>query len=173
MKKLFILFVSVFVFAACATATIDNMGLVTNPKLNNAQKVFVALPQDGVYHNIKYAYSGQQVQQAFFETLSQYSMEVVMAESFQSIEDAKKQAQKVQAQILIYPIITHWEDRNTPWSGLRDKVRLNVQVYSVVDNKLIDKSSLYATNRWLTFVNAAPANLLKRIVPPYVGNLYQ
>lgn len=135
--------------------------------------MFLCLPQDGVYQNIKYAYSGQQVQHAFFESLSRFGAEVVLGETFQSIEDAKKQAQKVQAQILIYPIITHWEDRNTPWSGMRDKVRINVQVYSVADNKLIDKSSLYATNRWIALVNAAPANLLKKIVPSYVENLYQ
>ena len=91
----------------------------------------------------------------------------------QNLTEAKKNAADIHAQILVYPVITHWEDRNTPWSGLRDKVRINVQVYDIGTCAMIDKTSLYATNRWLALVNAAPSNLLKKIIWPYVERLYR
>lgn len=173
MKKIILLFSAVFCLAGCATANIERMNTVQSPVLTGQEKVFVALPRDGAYQNVQYTYSGQQVQQAFFEELSHYAADVVLGNEVMSLETAQAQAKKVHAQVLFYPVITHWEDRNTPWSGLRDKVRVNVQVYSVGTDKVLDRTSLYATNRWFAFVNAAPANLLKKIVNPYLKQLYQ
>lgn len=175
MKKTILCLGALFLLAGCATADIDRIGTVqaAAPVLSGEQKVLVALPKDGVYQNIKYDYSGQQVQQAFFEALSFEAGNVVLANQVQSLDDSLAYAGNIGAQVLVYPVITHWEDRNTPWSGLRDKIRVNVQVYSVASGKVLDRTSLYATNRWVSFVNAAPANLLKKVVNPYIKQLYR
>lgn len=173
MKKTILWLGVLFLCAGCATADIDRTGSVTasSAVFTADQKVLVALPKDGVFQNIKYDDSGQQVQQSFLEALSFTAGEVALAERVMSLDESLAYAGQIGAQVLVYPVITHWEDRNTPWSGLRDKVRINVQVYSVGPNKVLDRTSLYATNRWFAFVNAAPANLLKKIVNPYVRQL--
>lgn len=173
MKKTILWLGALFLLAGCATADIDRMGSVPTASavFTAERKVLVALPKDGVFQNIKYNYSGQQVQQSFLEELSFVTGEVVLADRVMPLEEALAYADKIGAQVLVYPVITHWEDRNTPWSGLRDKIRINVQVYSVGPNKVLDRTSLYATNRWFAFVNAAPSNLLKKIVPPYIRQL--
>lgn len=173
MKKIMLWLGAAFLLAGCATADIERIGTASasSAVFTAEQKVLVALPKDGVFQNIKYDYSGQQVQQSFFEALSFTTGEVVPAERVMPLEEALAYAGKIGAQVLVYPVITHWEDRNTPWSGLRDKIRITVQVYSVGPNKVLDRTSLYATNRWFSFVNAAPANLLKKIVNPYVRQL--
>lgn len=174
MKSKIWLLISVLWLAGCATADINRAGAAkaVSPVLSAEQKICISLPKDGVYHNIKYDYSGQQVQQAFANALDYYGNEVVLADKELSVEDARAYAGRIGADVLVYPVITHWEDRNTPWSGMRDKVGITVQVYSIGANKMVDKTSLYATNRWFAFVNAAPANLLDKIVKPYIKQLY-
>lgn len=175
MKRLFTVLAVALFCSACATATVEKLNVQNGVPLNagETQKIYISLPKDGIYQNIKYEYSGQQVQHSFFEAFSRHSDDVILGEKVQNLTEAKKTAADIHAQILVYPVITHWEDRNTPWSGLRDKVRINVQVYDIGTGAMIDKTSLYATNRWLALVNAAPSNLLKKIIWPYVERLYR
>ena len=174
MQKIILSLIFAICLQACATATIEKLNTHTSSAISadTPQTIYIALPKDGVYKTIQYPYSGQQVQQAFFEAFSRYSDEVILGSTVQNFQEAKDSALAVRAQILVYPVIIHWEDRNTPWSGLRDKVRINVQVFNVNTDVAIDKTSLYATNRWLALLNAAPSNLLKKIIWPYVEQLY-
>ncbi len=159
----------------CATANIERLSQSQDKGtvLQGGERVFVALPEDGVFEGHHYTDSGKYVQQYFYDSLLRYADTVINAVKVLPLEEAKAEAKRQNAEILIYPGIVHWEDRNTMWSGLRDKVRINVIVYSLADNKTLDKTSLYATNAWFTFVHARPENRLRTIIPPYVKALYQ
>ncbi|MGN0022702.1 MAG: DUF4823 domain-containing protein [Elusimicrobiaceae bacterium] len=194
-KIIYLLFV--ILFAGCATADIDHLSQVQyqGALLQSEQKIFVALPKDGAFGHIDYINSGRDVQQSFYDNFLRYTDQVILAKVELSIDEAKSQALKQNADILVYPVISHWEDRNnginqnvgilvypvishwedrnTPWSGLRDKVRINITVYSVKDGRTLDKTTMYATNNWLAFVNANPQNRLKTIIDPYVKALYK
>ena len=172
-KIIYLLFV--ILFAGCATADIDHLSQVQyqGAVLQSEQKIFVALPKDGAFGHIDYINSGRDVQQSFYDNFLRYTDQVILAKVELSIDEAKSQALKQNADILVYPVISHWEDRNTPWSGLRDKVRINITVYSVKDGRTLDKTTMYATNNWLAFVNANPQNRLKTIIDPYVKALYK
>ena len=166
--------VAALLLVGCATASIEHLSNSQDrgAVLYGGEHVFVSLPKDGVFEGHDYTDSGYYVQQYFYDNLLRYTDHIVCATTVLSFEAAKAEARKHNAQILIYPSIVHWEDRNTAWSGLKDKVRINVIVYSLQENKILDKTSLYATNAWLTFVQAAPQNRLKTIIPPYVKALY-
>ncbi len=166
---------SVILFAGCATADVEHLSQLQyqGAVLQNEQKIFVALPKDGSFGHIDYINSGREVQQSFYDNFLRYTDQVTLAREELSLDEAKDLALKQNADILAYPTILHWEDRNTPWSGLRDKVRINIIIYSVRDGRTLDKTTMYATNNWLSFVNAAPQNRLKTIIDPYVKGLYK
>lgn len=174
MKILFSVMMALLL-TGCATANIEHLFSSDNVHgvLQGNETVFIALPQDGVFEGHTYVSSGRYVQEYFYDNVLRYADNVINATQPLSLAEAQEEAKTQKADVLIYPRIVHWEDRNTPWSGLRDKVRINVQVYSLAGNKVLDKTSLYATNRWLTFVNAAPQNRLKTIIDPYVQSLYK
>lgn len=174
MKKVSCLLMALLL-VGCATANIERLSQSQDAcaVLRGNEKVFVALPEDGVFEGHHYTDSGKYVQQYFYDNLLRYTDNVVNATKVLSLDEAKAETKKQNAEILIYPGIVHWEDRNTMWSGIRDKVRINVIVYSLVDNKTLDKTSLYATNAWFTFVQARPQNRLRTIIPPYVKALYE
>jgi hypothetical protein len=95
-----------------------------------------------------------------------------MGNTAESLNDTKEIAEKEGADILVYPIISHWEDRNTAWSGRRDKVQVEILVLALKDNLTIDKSSLKATSNSIVFVNGSPEDLLHRVFTEYVSKLY-
>lgn len=174
MKKVSCLLMALLL-VGCATANIERLSQPQDARavLRGNEKVFVALPEDGTFEGHHYTDSGKYVQQYFYDNLLRYADNVVNATKVLPLEEAKAEAKRQNAEILIYPTIIHWEDRNTMWSGIRDKIRINVIVYSLVDNKTLDKTSLYATNAWATFIQARPENRLKTIIPPYVKALYE
>ena len=176
MKKLVILGLAIL-FVGCATAKVEKLSAnFRTPVLTAQQRVFIALPQDGAYQNRKYEYTGQQVQQAFFDQFSRYADDVRLTNQVLSAEQAQKTAYGQQAEILVYPIITLWEDRNTSYSAMRDKVKISVFIYDVKSGRLLDKTALYATSssmRWTWWGNPSPERLLKKVINPYVKSLYQ
>lgn len=174
MKKVSCLLMALLL-VGCATANIERLSQAQEQRavLQGGESVFVALPEDGVFETHHYTASGKYVQQYFYDNLLRYTDNVINATTVLPLEEAKAEAKRQNAEILIYPGIVHWEDRNTMWSGIRDKVRINVIVYSLREGRTLDKTSLYATNAWATFIQARPENRLKTIIPPYVKALYE
>ena len=176
MKKI-IVFVLAGVLAGCATAKVENLSNTSykSPVIQAQQKVFVALPQDGTYENKKYEYSGKQVQQNFFDEISRYANEAVLADRVLSAQQARQVAWNQRAEVFVYPIITSWEDRNTAYSTMRDKIKINVSVYETRTGALLDRTSLYATGgsiQWFGWGNPSPSRLLNKVIRPYVKKLY-
>ena len=69
MKRLFTVLAVALFCSACATATIEKLNVQNGVPLNagETQKIYISLPKDGIYQNIKYEYSGQQVQHSFLK----------------------------------------------------------------------------------------------------------
>ena len=90
------------------------------------------------------------------------------ANSVKTNDQNMKDAKANNASVLVVPQITLWEDRNTPWSGKRDKVKLILTSYDVSKNKTMNRAVLYGTNRWFTFVNNRPSVLLDAMISKYL-----
>ena len=142
-----------------------------SPIILPKQKVFVSLPLDGFYEERTYVHSGEQVQLAFLDALSRYTSGAETLAINTSLSAAKQEVQKYNADILIYPTIVHWEDRNIPWR--RDKIQIQVTVFSLKDGKVLDKASLHATRNWTFFINIKPSTLLHKVIHRYVESLYK
>jgi len=168
------LFLSFFIFSSCSSYQIDkyskNNQNVSN--LSPSQVVFIALPENGKYNDITYSSSGKDTQQALNLIFSRYSDSVILGETSESLKNTKDIAIQEKADILVYPTIYNWEDRNTPWSGITDKVTIDIQIVSLKDNVIIDKTSLSSHSSWFTFTNDPPKKLLPKMFEDYVKQLY-
>ena len=167
MKQLFVL--TVFLLSACATndITISQM----NQKIPHVNKVYVSRPSDGLYGDKKYSNSGVIVQNAVSNYLYKVSDNVENASIVSDVEHDMHNAKKSNASVLISPQITHWEDRNTPWSGRRDRVELIISAYNLKNNSLMNRAKLYATSSKFTFINDRPQVLLDKMLEQYINTV--
>ena len=172
MKKTFLSLLTLLALTGCAT---NNVTFNIDEKdLNRNQSLYVMLPENGYYGAKEYKFSGNTVQKNLVRAFQRYSVADVKASSnINSIQESLVEAKQEKIDLLICPEITHWEDRNTPWSGIRDKVGINVRVIDVNTQQVINDADLYGTNNWFTFVNNRPDVLVPDMIQKYTDLLYK
>lgn len=166
----FLLF-SVFGCSRHSVQPADGMGPAT--RLARAQKLYVALSQDGRYGNTGYPGSGGSVSRMLADALKPYTASVVTSGTVEPQEIALQSARAVGARYLIMPNILHWEDRNTPWSGLLDHVKVELAAYDVETGASLGSKVIAANNQWATFRNNPPDVLLPQPLAEYARALFQ
>lgn len=62
--------------------------------------------------------------------------------------------------LLVVPTILHWEDRNTPWSGVADKIEVKIEVFNVTLDRAVNSIIFKANNEWATLTDKPPEDLL-------------
>ncbi len=160
----------IFALTSCASYKINNH--LEPCSLDSNQKVLIALPKDGAYNSKIYVGSGNKTQEALHSAFSKYTDRITTVAVSKSLADIRKIAKQLGADILIYPTISHWEDRNTAWSGRKDHIEMEITVVSLKDNKTIDLSSLTANGSSMAWRNKTPDALLPKMFNKYVSKLY-
>jgi len=72
----------------------------------------------------------------------------------------------------VEPIILHWEERATEWSGLPDRIEIQLIIYSTVTNRQIANASFKGKSSWFTFGGDHPQDLLAEPTNEFVQGLY-
>jgi hypothetical protein len=76
------------------------------------------------------------------------------------------------AEYLFVPMIAHWEDRATEWSGRPDRIEVVVSVHDVQSGRMLARSSLVARSSWWTLGGDHPEDLLAVTVGDFVAGLF-
>ena len=71
------------------------------------------------------------------------------------------------------PVILHWEDRSTEWSGKSDRLEVQLKIVDVVSRGEIASTVISGKSKWLTFGGDHPQDLLKSPIEGYVESLYK
>jgi hypothetical protein len=130
-----------------------------NLPYNQSDKFGVMLSRDGKYETIDYPNSGMNVSLRIKKDLHEIFKDVVLVETInrkKAIDDSKKQDLKY----LIIPQILHWEDRATNWSGKPDIIKIQLSLYDVNFDKIIESVLFHAESSWWTLVNTPPEEML-------------
>jgi len=98
--------------------------------------------------------------------------ELLSAEAPETTADAVEAARMKRCTYLIIPKITHWEDRATEWSGIRDKMELFVKVIRVEDGVELRSAEIKGKSSWATFGGDHPQDLLKEPVAEFAVSLF-
>lgn len=72
----------------------------------------------------------------------------------------------------VKPVILHWEERATEWSGKPDVIEIQVVIYDTLSKKSIANSSFKGASKWATFGGDHPQDLLPEPTEKYVKALY-
>jgi hypothetical protein len=85
---------------------------------------------------------------------------------------AMTKAQELGATYLVTPMIVHWEDRATEWSGISDKVEVRITVRDVASGRTLASAVVSGSSGLWTFGGDHPQDLLPEPMDSYVGSLF-
>ena len=146
-------------FLGCAYARVDPGVPHSGARLSASSQVWVLVPSDGAYGNQQYRGSGQTLAR---RTLSIVRKRHPLAQIAHGSDESEalKLAHSEGIDFIVSPEILHWEDRATPWSGFRDKVRVEVRLLRVHPPKLVSSIVFESRNNSITFIDGRPEDLL-------------
>ncbi len=134
--------------------------------------LYVRLPEPGRLADKTYEESGRQTGESIVQAFAPHVARVTLARQTESAEAARNSARAHDASHLVHPEIVHWEDRATEWSGVPDRMRVQIRIYEVESGRLLDSAEVSGKSRWGTFGGDHPEDLLERAVGDYVDLLF-
>lgn len=171
MKRLFLLPLILVTIFGCAKQVTAPL-LQTNEKFDPDMPVFVAVAKDGQYNHITYHGTGKEVSVMIMNAIKGHAQEVELADEYLKKTEALKAATASGSRYMFFPELVHFEDRNTPWSGRRDRTTLQIDIYDVMTKEKITSTTITANNRWFQFRDHSPMVLLRRPVKLHINSLY-
>ena len=173
-SRLVLLVMAVTVVVGCtARYDVANLSGGSTPRLDRAKVVYVAIPQDGAYGSRPYAGSGQSVAQAVAAAFSGLASRVHIAERrAESDASAVTAAKSIGAGYVAVPVIAHWEQRNTAWSGIPSRMAIRLTIIDAETGNQITSSAIEGRSRIMSWTATSPDSLLREPVSQYVRELY-
>ena len=163
-----------FIFLAfligCADVTSISRNESKVVKLNPNSKTYIGIPKDGQYGSIHYAGSGRTVAGIVMSAFARKMFNLQIADHHETFEQALKSAKNKKYVYMIYPEITHWEDRNTAWSGRPSKASIVIRIVDVPSGKIIDSAVINARSSAFRMTDPSPEDALPEPVGQYVNS---
>lgn len=133
---------------------------------------YVVLPRDASYGSEHYPGSGAMAANASMAALSRHAKKVEVADSAEDTGQALESAKKRGLAYVFEPMILHWEDRATEWSGKPDRITLKFTVYEVQSGQPLASTVTRASSKWGTFGGDHPQDLLPVPTQQFVNTLF-
>ena len=162
--------VTIVVVGCTSTYTRSDQSIPT-AKLELGKIVAIATPANGSYGGKEYAGSGSSTATAVRAAFAKFARETNVVPDCQTLSCLTEKT-GANADYLVVPEILHWEDRNTEWSGIKDKLEVKITIYDARSAKLLAASSLAGKSKWATFGGDHPQDLLPEPINDYVASLF-
>lgn len=170
MKSFICVLLPLFTIGCSSTYEHADMQAVVN-KLDPNQGVLISQPQDGSYDTTHYQNSGLMTAQSLYSAFSKKAQKVELTASCHG-DACLTSIEPEQFRYYVKPVILHWEERATEWSGKPDVIEIQVIIYDTVNKKSIANSSFKGKSKWVTFGGDHPQDLLQEPSEKYVTSLY-
>ena len=128
MKKYYILFFSL-VFIGCTSTYKYNVNNPVDEKLASNKNVAITVSEDGFYGSNFYAGSGRTLSNVIKQEMKPYSSKVMILKNYETLDEIPE-TELERYDYFIIPAILHWEDRATSWSGIPDKVEVEIEIFN-------------------------------------------
>jgi hypothetical protein len=174
MKKTALCLVSILFMWGCAHTyqQIDVGDSASHPKLTSDGSVYILVPDDGKYGTYAYPGSGSTTAQVIRAAFEKHVNRVQIAPEKENVEIALIKARNQGFTYLVHPMILHWEERATEWSGKADRVEVKIIVMDAASEAIIDSVVIKGKSKWLTFGGDHPQDLLPEPIDQYVASLF-
>jgi hypothetical protein len=97
---------------------------------------------------------------------------VAVASERVNFENSMAAAQAAKAKYLVAPVIVHWEQRATEWSGRPSRMTIRISIFDVATGSQITVTSIEGRSRIVSFISTSPESLLRDPLAQYVGTLF-
>jgi hypothetical protein len=171
MHKIAVLLLVLFVFGCADSHSVSPIN-TSSEKLSTSEFAYIAVPRDGQYGATNYAGSGQTVAQIVASAFAKQIDRVEIGRKLEQPNVAMTKAQELGATYLVTPMIVHWEDRATEWSGISDKVEVRITVRDVASGRTLASAVVSGSSGLWTFGGDHPQDLLPEPMDSYVGSLF-
>jgi len=153
------------------TYTIERLPLETSnaeagaalPPLTSGDPVLVSEPADGRYGSRTYVGSGIMVQLAVVSCLEENGLDAV-AKAAGNGSGATTNGWRV------VPTILGWEDRATEWSGLPDRIKIELRTIDPAGRPR-DATIISGSSKWATLGGDHPQDMLAPALAPWASEL--
>lgn len=172
MIKCILVVLSLSLISGCASTYKHSEFQAPTSKLDSTKGILISTPKNGWYGNTQYRNSGRMTANAIKAAFSKNAKKADVTrdckgdECLSSIDIGKYG-------YYVKPIILHWEDRATEWSGKPDRVEIQMVVFDVLTKGELANSSYTGTSKWATFGGDHPQDLLHDPTNEYVSSLYR
>ena len=141
-------------------------------RINKGAAFYIVTPADGIYGGQPYAGSGQTVAVTVKNSLEPYTSNALRGPGVSTLDEAVDAAKTKNCDYVLIPIITHWEDRTTEWSGKADRLAIHVEIYRVTDKTEITNVDISSKSSWFTLGGDHPQDLLKKPIDEFISTLF-
>lgn len=171
MQKFTALLLLFFVFG-CADSHRVSPITTSSERLSTSGFAYIAVPRDGRYGATNYVGSGQTVAQIVASAFAKHIDRFEIGRKLEQPDAAMATARELGATYLVVPVIVHWEDRATEWSGLSDKAEVRITVRDVASDRTLASAVVSGNSGLWTFGGDHPQDLLPEPMDSYVGSLF-
>ena len=140
--------------------------------LSNSASAYVMLAADGAYGSKNYVGTGRMTSSALVNAVSTHLNKVNMASRLEDRDEALVSAQREGLTYVFEPIILHWEDRATEWSGKTDKVTIKTVVWDAESEMVLTSVVSRASTKWATLGGDHPQDLLPKMLKTAVDKMF-
>lgn len=166
-----LLAVIVFALSTGCAATYQHADVsAPTARLERAKGVLIATPKPGAYGKTEYPASGDHVAVATRSAFARFANRVDVSSCVDLpclITDGGDRYG-----YFAVPQILHWEDRNTEWSGIPDRMEIKVTIFDAQTQNAIASTVITGKSKWMTLGGDHPQDLLPVPLTDYVSSLY-
>jgi len=132
----------------------------------------IAVQGEGKYrHKVKRG-SGGQARNAMSIAVSRHAKRVSTIEQFMTEADARTDAKRQNADYLIYLDILNWEERQTAWSGLPDRMEIHIRTIDAKNGRVVDDLIVMGNSKWATLGGDHVDDLLPKPFTNYADSIF-
>ena len=169
--RLELIILSTLIMSGCVASYKQNSLSQPSAKLLKGKSVIISTPSNGSYENKTYVASGIMTANATRDAFAKFSNNIKVIAVCSDISCLKKTS-SADFDYYVIPEILHWEDRNTEWSGISDKLEIKVSVYEGKSWNELASTIISGKRKFMTFGGDHPQDLLPKPLNMYIESLY-
>ena len=141
-------------------------------KIPKGKSAYLAYSNDG-YDQVKsYPQSGQQAMGVLNKAFAPYFSKLICAKSYQSAQSEYLYAREKNYAYFILPRVTHWTDSYTLLTGVADEVAMNLKIYDLRTNQLVDEITFSSVSSKMPGYEKTPMELIQSALQDITNHLF-
>lgn len=133
---------------------------------------YVALAEDGAYDETRHRGSGRMITRTVVSVLKKRGLRVESAGAHASRQANLDTARQREFGYLVVPTALHWEERATEWSGIPDRISVQLELIEVESGRVAESAVVTGRSTLATFGGDHPQDLLPGAIAQYFEQVF-